>query len=607
MPETRSHQETIPVEHVAYYPDLNVAKNLKLRASTFLNPRSPPPTPPKSASYSRESLASSLAKRDNEEVHSPMVTIPLDDIEGDLSIPHVPTPAQGLELNWLDMTPSSVVKKFFDHDEKDDCGLSDEVDFSEREGIEMVDLVPMAILQDLPTQNCNDPFDNRHKPRNSQIHQSTLEARNTRFNPASDYSSDDDDDGLIEYHRFQFSMRHPLPPAGEIEDLSITPASGVKLLVAKRRSQLEDGDIRGQENVNHPNELKIRFSAYEFFSDEGNRFNKTSLYPPKARLYNCAASNRPFTYQPYSAAESSSVGAIRESRARRGAVAPYRDTKSCDYGDKPNYEPSASTSRASSHNQRSDRYRSDFSIPESIDITNIEANHTLGNNFKATQKSKPERGSRARIDKSTFALGSEVNDSTNIGIINGPDGEISQDRNKSKNRCAYDINGLLPRETPVSRIALDPFKARISLSAVQPRQSASTAAVEASSVDIGDMRVSSVEKTPADKKASIQEKPSARKAHTSTVVAANKRTTFGCPPPAPSLFPPGFALQSEYTAAEVLLSMGCKNGSATSITPVHVVSTRVQRSSSWDGQAPLSQPNGGRRYTAAGCIRGDMR
>lgn len=67
----------------------------------------------------------------------------------------------------------------------------------------MVDLVPMAILQDLPTKNCNDPFDNCHKPRNSQIHQSALEARNTRFNPASDYGSDDDDDGLIEYHRFQ--------------------------------------------------------------------------------------------------------------------------------------------------------------------------------------------------------------------------------------------------------------------------------------------------------------------------------------------------------------------------------------------------------------------
>lgn len=116
MAGARSHQETTPVEHVAYYPDLNVPKNLKLRASTFLNPRPPPPTPPKLASYSRESLASSLAKRDNEEVHSPMVTIPLDAIEGDLPTPHVPAPARGLELNWLDMTPSSVVKKFFDNE-----------------------------------------------------------------------------------------------------------------------------------------------------------------------------------------------------------------------------------------------------------------------------------------------------------------------------------------------------------------------------------------------------------------------------------------------------------------------------------------------------------
>lgn len=112
-----SHQETPPIEHVAYYPDLNVPKNLKLRASTFLNPRSPPPTPPKSASYSRESLASSLAKRDSERVHAPpMVTIPLDAVEGDLSIPNVPAPARSFEFNWLDMTPSSAVKKFFDHE-----------------------------------------------------------------------------------------------------------------------------------------------------------------------------------------------------------------------------------------------------------------------------------------------------------------------------------------------------------------------------------------------------------------------------------------------------------------------------------------------------------
>ncbi|KAH8152414.1 uncharacterized protein LAJ45_03254 [Morchella importuna] len=235
MAGTTSHQEILPIEHVAYYPDLNVPKNLKLRASTFLNPRSPPPTPPKSASYSRESLASSLAKRDNERVNSPpMVTIPLDTAEGDLSIPNVPAPARSFEFNWLDMTTSSAVKKFFDHDEKDDCGLSVEVDFSEREGIEMVDLVPMAILQDLPTQNCKGPYDNCHKPRNSQIHHSALEVRNTRFNPASDHGSDDDDDGLIEYHQFQFSMRKPLPPAGEIENLAISPASRVNLLVAKR-------------------------------------------------------------------------------------------------------------------------------------------------------------------------------------------------------------------------------------------------------------------------------------------------------------------------------------------------------------------------------------
>jgi hypothetical protein len=116
MAETRSHQEILPVEHVAYYPDLNVPKNLKLRASTFLNPRSPPPTPPKSASYSRETLASSLAKRDNERAHPPMVTIPLYTAEGDLSIPDVPAPARSFEFNWLDMTPSSVVKKFFDHE-----------------------------------------------------------------------------------------------------------------------------------------------------------------------------------------------------------------------------------------------------------------------------------------------------------------------------------------------------------------------------------------------------------------------------------------------------------------------------------------------------------
>lgn len=144
-------------------------------------------------------------------------------------------------------------------------------------------------------------------------------------------------------------------------------------------------------------------------------------------------------------------------------------------------------------------------------------------------------------------------------------------------------------------------------SAVQPRQRASTAAVEDSSIDISDMKVSADEETTTDREASLHKKPPTRNAHTSTVVAANKRTTFGGPPPAPFLFPPGFALQSEYTAAEVLLSMECKNRSTTSMTPVHVVSTRVQRSSSWDGQAPLSKPDSGRRYTAAGCIRGGMR
>lgn len=127
--------------------------------------------------------------------------------------------------------------------------------------------------------------------------------------------------------------------------------------------------------------------------------------------------------------------------------------------------------------------------------------------------------------------------------------------------------------------------------------------MEGSSIDISDMKISADEETTADRQASLHKKPPAINAHTSTVIATNKRTTFSGPPPAPFLFPPGFALQSEYTAAEVLLSVGCKNPSATSITPVHVVSTRVHRSSSWDGQAPFSKPDSGRRYTAAGCIR----